>query len=354
MSQRESLSSDQVLHSARALAGYAAGELLESRPELGERHHPAAFPRWQNVFVQCLEELAAAMATRRPQVLARHLQWLDVFFRARGMPRDVLLSGLEILTGVLERELPEGVAADAVGVCREASAVLRPETTASRSSLDGDTPHGRLAGSYLLALLEGDRARATRLVLDAADAGVPIQELYLNVLLPAQEEGGRMWLEAEINVAEEHFTTATTQAIMAQLRGRVAPHPALGKTILTAAVLGNQHDIGLQAVADFFEMDGWRVIQLGCNVPLEDLVEAVEFYQADLLGLSVCLGAQLTALARTIAAIRQSARGSSVKILVGGRGLASMSDLAAELGADGCADDPTTAVTLGRKLVGLD
>ena len=329
-------------------------ELLESRPELGERLHPAAFPRWQNVFVQCLEELAAAMATRRPQVLAQHVQWLDVFFRARGLPRDVLLSGLEILAGVLERELPEEAAAAAASLCRDASAVLRHETVASGRVLDVDSPYGRLAASYLLALLEGDRARATRLVLDAADAGVPIQELYLNVLLPAQEEGGRMWQEAEINVAEEHFTTATTQAIMAQLRGRVTAKTPLGKTIVTAAVIGNQHDIGLQAVADFFEMDGWRVIQLGCNVPIEDLVEAVDFYQADLLGLSVCLGAQLTALARTIHAVRQSPRGSSMKILVGGRGFAGADDLAVELGADGYAENPAKAVSLGHVLVGVN
>jgi hypothetical protein len=76
MSQLESLTSTLVLHSARALSGYAASGLLESRPELGERLHPAAFPRWQNVFVQFLEELAAAMATRRPQVLVQHVQWL--------------------------------------------------------------------------------------------------------------------------------------------------------------------------------------------------------------------------------------------------------------------------------------
>jgi methanogenic corrinoid protein MtbC1 len=335
------------------LAGYAGGELLESRPELAGRHYSAAFPRWQNVFIQCLEELAAAMATGRPQVLLRHLQWLEVFFRARGMPCDVLQSGLAILAGVLERELPDEAAAAAAGLCREVSALLRPETAVVGRCLDANSPHGRLAGNYLLALLEGDRARAARLVLDAAHAGVPIEELYLKVLLPAQEEGGRMWHEGEINVAEEHLMTATTQAVMAQLCGKVPAMAPLGRSLVTVAVLGNQHDIGLQAVADFFEMDGWRVIQLGCNVPLEDLVEAVEFYQADLLGLSVCLGAQLMALARTIRAVRQSPRGSKVKILVGGRGFAGTPDLAAELGADGYADDPANAVALGRKLVGL-
>jgi methanogenic corrinoid protein MtbC1 len=160
-----------------------------------------------------------------------------------------------------------------------------------------------------------------------------------------------MWQDAEINVAEEHFATATTRAVMAQLRGRAQPQPANGKTLVTSAVTGNQHDLGLQAVSDFFELDGWRVIPLGCDMPIRDLVEAVGFYQADLLGLSVCLHSQLTTLQQTIAAVRQSERGATVKIVVGGRGLSGAGDLAAELGADGYAAGPVEAVALGTALV---
>jgi methanogenic corrinoid protein MtbC1 len=44
--------------------------------------------------------------------------------------------------------------------------------------------------------------------------------------------------------------------------------------------------------------DGWRVIQLGSNVPADDLAQAVEFHDADLVALSVSLPTQLTVLAR--------------------------------------------------------
>ena len=68
--------------------------------------------------------------------------------------------------------------------------------------------------------------------------------------------------------------------------------------------MGNQHDIGLQVVADFFEMDGWKVIHLGSDMPIPDLVQAVESYQPDLLALSVSLHAQLVTLTETIQAVR--------------------------------------------------
>ncbi len=353
MSELNEMSASLVLHSPRALAGYAANELLESRPDLQENSGPEAFQRWQNLLVQCLEELAAAIAFNRPQLFVQHVQWLQSLLTARGLESSSLKSGLDCLSRVLGTELPKESAALAAAVCQEAVQSLQREAAFSAPPLATESVHGRLAGNYLLALLEGDRVRATRVILDAAEAGHPVRELYLRVLLTAQEEGGRMWQTAEINVAEEHFATATTRAVMAQLRGRTPVGPPNGKTLVTSAVAGNQHDIGVQAVADFFEMDGWRVIQLGCDVPIHDLVQAVGFYQADLLGLSVCLYSQLRTLKQTIEAVRRSERGTAVKVLVGGRGLTGAGDLAAEFGADGYAVDPMEAVALGSTLVGL-
>ena len=99
-------------------------------------------------------------------------------------------------------------------------------------------------------------------------------------------------------------------------------------------------------------MDGWRVIQLGADVPPADLVEAVDFYRADLLGLSVALRSQWGTLRQTISALRQ-ARGRSLKILVGGRGLHGAEDLVEQLGADAYAAEPRAAVAIGNALVGV-
>jgi methanogenic corrinoid protein MtbC1 len=353
MSEQDQMAARLVLHSARALSGYAASDLLESRPELKKDSGPDAFHAWQNLLARCLEELAAAVAFQRRQWFVEHVQWLQSLLAARGFDASVLKTALDCLGRVLGSELPEESAPAAVHVCEEGSRSLPPEADSSTRPLATDSVYGRLAGKYLLALLEGDRVRAAHLILDAAEAGHPVRDLYLQVLLPAQEEGGRLWQTAEINVAEEHFATATTRAVMAQLRGRAPAAPAKGKTLVTAAVAGNQHDIGLQAVADFFEMDGWRVIQLGCDVPIQDLVQAVGFYKADLLGLSVCLHSQLWTLKQTIQAVRSGERSSVVKILVGGRGLAGAGELAAEFGADACAADPVQAVALGSTLAGL-
>lgn len=343
-----------IAHSSRALAGYAAGELLQSHPELAAGLGPAALDRWRQVYLQCLEELSAALAASRPGLFADYAVWLRALLRSRGLSNGGLETSLKTLCKVLDAELPAEAATAAADTCRDALDRLAKVRGPSDTPLSADTADQRLAAGYLLALLEGDRARATRLILDAAENGSPVADLYLKVLLPAQEEAGRMWQEAEINVAEEHFATTTTRSVMAQLARFMPKSPPNGKTVLAASVAGNQHDLGVQAVAEFFEMAGWRVIQLGADIPIPDLVQAVDFYRADLLGLSAALRSQIAMLRQTIEAVRGSERGRTIKILVGGRAFLDNADLAATLGADGYAIDPVEAVAVGNRLVGLD
>jgi len=229
--------------------------------------------------------------------------------------------------------------------------VLHAGTPEPSTPLMLATPEGRLAADYLLAALEGDRRRASRMIFDAADADLSVEEIISGVLLPAQVEVGRMWHDNEVSVAEEHFTSETTKTLMAQLMSRAEFRPSNGKTLVAAGVAGNHIDIGLQAVADFFELDGWRTIQLGANVPTGDIVQAVDFFKADLLGLSASLSTQLETVRATINAVRFSPHSENVKIIVGGFAFAELEHLPLELGADGYAPNAAAAVELGRELV---
>jgi methanogenic corrinoid protein MtbC1 len=261
---------------------------------------------------------------------------------------------MECLKEVLASELPETVRPLATGYIDQSLEAFDVTPTDSSVRMLADTETGRLASQYLMMLLEGDRRKASCLIIEALDRGHDVRELYTQVLMPAQEELGRMWIENEINVAEEHFTSQTTRNVMAQLLPRAEFQPANGKTMLAASVAGNQHDIGLQVVADFFELDGWRSISLGANVPARDLVQAVECFRADLLGISVSQITQLASAKTAIQAVRNSTRGKEVKILLGGRAFKDAEDLPEEMGADAYAAHPEDAVNLGRQLVGLN
>ena len=354
MNQNNEFLAGVLRQGTRALAGYASRGLLEKHPEAEKGFAPDPFAGWQDWLAVRLEELAAAIAANRPRLFVSQVEWGKAVLEARGISPDSFRDGLVCLREVVNSELPEHLRPLAVEYVDQALKAFDEPSAYLSSQLAMDTESGRLASTYLLALLEGDRRGASRLVLDALDRGQDVRTLYLQVLLPAQQELGRMWLYGEINVAEEHFTSQTTKSVMAQLLAHAELQPSNGKTMLAAAVAGNQHDIGLQAVADFFEMDGWKTISLGANVPTRDLVQAVDCFKVDLLAISVSQITQFEAVKTAIQAVRDGVRGEKIKVLLGGGALTDAEDLEKELGADGYASDAMGAVALGRQLAGLD
>jgi methanogenic corrinoid protein MtbC1 len=337
---------------ARALAGYALGDPMLLDSESTASSALSQFGGWHNVLTARIEDLAVAVTAGRPDFFVEQVRWIRAALEARGISPAMLRARLEALRRVLSEQIPPERLPPAMECLDRALADFDGEPAGMTPRLSADTPEQRLAASYLLAILEGDRRRASGLILAAADEGKNVADLYLHVLQPAEEELGRMWHLGEINIAEEHFVTATTRSVMAQLHARVEPKPANGKTLIAAGVASNQHDLGIQAVADLFEQDGWRVVLLGASVPVEDLVEAVDFYSPDAVALSISLVGQLQTLQQSIAAIRAAPQGATIKILVGGPGMMNDPQLVKSLGADVFAANALDAVGCGNALVG--
>jgi methanogenic corrinoid protein MtbC1 len=336
-----------------AFAGFAAAEMLEAQPTMAESLGADPLALWKAWLVDRVEELAVAVSAGKPKLFAEQVRWAASLFAARNVPVENIEKALESLRIVLAKELPENTHSMANEYLSSAVSALHAAGSTENAELAADTDEGKLAASYLLALLEGDRQKAISIIHDAASEGWNVADLYLRVLAPAEREIGRMWLNDEINVAEEHLATATTKMVMSQLRGLGQAQPPNGKTVVAAAVPDNQHDVGIQMVADIFEMHGWRTIPLGANVPTPDLVQATATFQADLLLISAALSRHLDAVRDTVRAIRQHGSTKDTKVIVGGTAFAGVTDLAEQYGADGYAADATEALQLGNRLVGL-
>lgn len=158
-----------------------------------------------------------------------------------------------------------------------------------------------------------------------------------------------MWHAGDLHIAEEHLITTTTQTAMALLRERGRPEASKDRTALLGCVAGNVHDIGIRVVSDFFEMAGWRTVNLGSDVPDEELARSVQRFDADVVVLAATLDPHLPAVQRAIQAIR-GLDGQDVKIIVGGPAFENAPDLWRKIGADGYAARVEDAEALADRL----
>lgn len=352
MSQTNRFAAQLLESSAPAYAGYAASLLVERNPTIDERYAPSTMKHWKLFLTQRILELAAALSVEEPRLFASRLEWQDRAFQARTRGNDDLLAGLVSLRDVLDEELPPPARGPVADYLSPALAALSESMHAAPPELDPNDDHGRLALQYLQAVLEGDVRGALDLVSRAQDAGTPVEVLYLDVLLAAQRQVGDLWHLGELGVAEEHVVTTTTQRAMAIVAQRAPRASEVGKTVLTAAVAGDHHGLGVRTIADFFEMAGWRAICLGPDVPAEDVATGVVYFEADLVALSATLATHLKALGQTVDAIRAVPE-CETRVLVGGGALAEAPDVWRRLGADGYTSSAAAAVSEGGRLVGL-
>lgn len=348
--QPSSFAAELLERGAVGYAGFAASLMLERDPDLRERQGADAVAGWRAHLTQRLLELSAAMATGEKRLFTARVTWSRKAFTARGQPDEDLRKSLQALRDVLAERLPASAVRETLAYIDDSlDALASPPAVASIPELDPSRAMDRVALRYLQQVLEGNVTDAIDEIARTAAGAAGPRAVYLKVLLPAQREIGRLWHAGEVSVAEEHLVTAATQRAMAAVVALAKRAPANGRTVVVAAVAGNIHDIGPRALADFFQLGGWRTIYIGADVPLHDLPAMLAFYNADVLMMAASLSTHLPRVAKAIEAIAQRSE-RKVRVVVGGAAFDEAPELWKRLGADGYAATIDEAVTVADRL----
>ncbi|MEO8224649.1 MAG: cobalamin-dependent protein [Gammaproteobacteria bacterium] len=344
--------SDLLERGAAGYAGFAASLMLERDPGLQERQGAGAPSAWRTHLTQRLLELAAAVATDEPRLFTGRISWSRKAFRARGQDDLDLRNSLQALRDVLAERLPkpaQGLPLEYIDLALASLAMPAPAPDASE--LDPKRPADRLALQYLQKILEGNVPEAVAIISTAARGDLGARAAYTDVLLPAQREVGRLWHADELSIAEEHMVTSATLRAMSVIVSQAPHQPANGRTVVVAAVSGNVHDVGLRALADMYQLAGWRVVFIGSDVPMQDLPTMLAFFEADLLMLGATLATHVPRVEQAIRSIRERCE-RPVRVVVGGAAFDDTSSLWSKVGSDGYAPTIDQALDVGARLVG--
>jgi methanogenic corrinoid protein MtbC1 len=91
-----------------------------------------------------------------------------------------------------------------------------------------------------------------------------------------------------------------------------------GKTIVIGTVHGDLHDIGLNIVEFMLDINGFDVINLGIDVPIQDFLEAIRKHQPKVVGLSGFLTLAFDSMKETMDAIVEADLRKDLKVMIGG------------------------------------
>src|SRR5579872_7149538 len=203
------------------------------------------------------------------------------------------------------------------------------------------------------SVIDGAPDTASDLAHRAIAGGIPpldsIDKGYVPGMLAVGEEFARGQMFLPDMMASAEAMRAAMAVLDSEFKKLGTERPMAG-VVLLGTTKGDIHEIGKILVGTLLTANGFRVHDLGVDVPGERFAAKARELKADIVGVSALLTTTMRNQRGVVEALVQAGVRSQVKIMVGGAPVTRR--WAEEIGADGYAKDAMSAVELARSLMG--
>lgn len=197
------------------------------------------------------------------------------------------------------------------------------------------------------AVLYGEEENIGDILTSAVKNGVAPQALVDESLIPAIIKVGELYDK------KEYFLPQLMMSAQAMSAGFTALAPylsedstkSLGKVVM-ATVKGDIHDIGKNIVCLMLKNYGFEVIDLGKDIPAEDIIKGATESGAKVVGLSALMTTTMPEMQKVIELAKEMK--IDLKFMLGGAVVDKA--YADEIGAEGYAEDAVAAVREAKRL----
>ena len=191
------------------------------------------------------------------------------------------------------------------------------------------------------AIIKGLREDAARLTSELIASGKAPLDVVQSEVIPALDIVGVGFENKTVYLPSLLMSAEAAKEAFEVVKANVPSGEGSRKaTVIIATVKGDIHDIGKNIVKLLLENYGFTVVDLGRDVPPDDIVDKVVELKAPIIALSALMTTTVPAMEETIKLVRQ--RAPFAKVIVGGAVLTQ--EYADMIGADAYAKDAMGAV----------
>jgi 5-methyltetrahydrofolate--homocysteine methyltransferase len=184
----------------------------------------------------------------------------------------------------------------------------------------------------------------------AVSQGQDVALILNDGLIAGMNVIGALFKNNEVYVPEVLMAARAMQTGLSVIKPLIASAGLKEKGVVAiGTVKGDMHDIGKNLVIMMLEGAGYKVIDLGTDVPTEKFLRVVEDEHPQVVGLSALLTTTMAQMQETVKGLHEY--GNRIKIVVGGAPVTAK--FAREIGADGYAADAASAVEKVSELINM-
>jgi DNA-binding transcriptional MerR regulator/methylmalonyl-CoA mutase cobalamin-binding subunit len=199
------------------------------------------------------------------------------------------------------------------------------------SSLDAariePASQGLAGGLSAIAALDGPALEAS---LSRSAQLLGVDRFLEEVAQPMIGDLDEGWQSGRITIAQEHLASAAFRSVLDRLRREFVATPGARRMLVTTPS-GQLHELGALLAAVVAAAEGWSVIYVGPNLPVEEIVQAALTTRADAIALSIVFPEHDPGLDQELIRLRQAL--PHVQLILGGRAAGDCADIATRLQA---------------------
>lgn len=217
--------------------------------------------------------------------------------------------------------------------------------------MSGNGEQNQLLAELKTAILEyaEDQAEATTRRIIAA--GIDPLRVMNRTIAEAARELGVKFESGEIFLPHLVMAGDAMARVAELLESALKPGSERrtgGKTVVIGTVQSDIHSIGKDIVAMLLKANGFKIVDLGVDVPSEQFVAQAKAESADIIALSSLLTTTMPFQREVIEILGQMGERDKYKVLIGGGPVTG--GYAQEIGSDGYGRDALEAVETAKRL----
>ncbi len=205
------------------------------------------------------------------------------------------------------------------------------------------------------SIINGDDHESVQATADALAAGISAASILDDGLMAGADIMGKRFQAGEFFLPELMLAGRALKAAMAVVEPVLQATVSAGQDItdtgvvVMATVQTDIHDIGKNIVGSMLTASGFKVTDLGVNVPIQNVIDKAIEINANLIGLSALLTTSMPFMKALIKLLGERGERQRFKVMVGGASVTA--EWAEEIGSDGTAPNAIQAVALAKGLI---
>jgi corrinoid protein of di/trimethylamine methyltransferase len=199
------------------------------------------------------------------------------------------------------------------------------------------------------AVLDMDEERTVKAAHEALDEDVDPYEAIQGGLSDGMARAGQLFEDEEYFIPELLMCSDAMYAGLDVLKPHLKQVGESRGTVVIGVIEGDTHDIGKNMVRIMFETGGFKVIDLGRDVPPQRFVDTAREEKADIIALSTLMTTTMEGMGTVVRLLGEADIRDGIKVMVGGGPISP--GFAKRIGADGYAVNAAEAVKVARELV---